>query len=124
MGRRSGALPLLVAVGVALIVGLVAWLTALLLFLLLPLFVLLLLPLTLRPLTLAELSLVFFVTHIEFSFTHRIYRPIEMHVRWAVVRSEETISRAAGQLLCIQCSMPTKNAVQGTVILRKLNFLL
>jgi hypothetical protein len=82
MGRRSGALPLLIAVGVALIVGLVTWLAALLLFLLLPLLILLLLPLTLRPLTLAELSLVSFVTHIEFSFAHRIYRSIEMQVRW------------------------------------------
>ena len=84
MGRRSGALPLLVAVGVALIVGLVAWLTALLLFLLLPLFILLLLPLTVRSLTLARLSLISFVTHIEISFAHRIYRPTEMQVRWAL----------------------------------------
>lgn len=83
MGRRSGALPLLIAVGVALlIIGLVIGLTALLLFLLLPLFILLLPPL--RPLTLAELSLVSFVTHIEFSFAHRIYRPIEMQVQWAL----------------------------------------
>jgi FtsH-binding integral membrane protein len=65
-----------------LIVGF-ALLTALLLFLLLPLFILVLLPLTLtvRALTLAGLSLVSFVTHIEFSLAHRIYRPTEMQVR-------------------------------------------
>jgi hypothetical protein len=66
----------LVAVDVAaLIVGLVTWLTALLLFLLLPLFVLpllSLLSLTMRALTLAGLSLVSFVTHVAFSFAHQI----------------------------------------------------
>jgi hypothetical protein len=60
----------------ALIVGLVTWLTALLLFLLLlPLFVLpllSLLSLTMRALTLAGLSLVSFVTHVAFSFAHQI----------------------------------------------------
>jgi hypothetical protein len=56
----------------ALIVGLVTWLTALLLFLLLPLFVLPLLSLTMRVLTLAGLSLVSFVTHVQFSCTSNL----------------------------------------------------
>jgi hypothetical protein len=93
------------------VIALVIFLAAPLLFLLL-LLLFVLLSLTVRALTLAELSLVSFVTHIEFSFAHQINRAFKMRLERAMFAALLTISQAARQLLCIHGPILTKKTKQ------------
>jgi hypothetical protein len=89
------------------VIALVIFLPAPLLFLLL-LLLFVLLFLTVRALTLAGLSLISFVTHIEFSFAHQINCALEMRLDRPMFTALLTISRAARHLLCIHGPMLTK----------------